>query len=122
MGAITFSSNAATVAHTLADLVAGLPAFGQQVSRDSADRIVAKAKEFAHVGKDPTSPPGRPHMRDTIGAVGVNQYTSRVQALGPAIYEEARGGDHAFMSRAVAAVQSDLTFHAEQLLRQRMLR
>jgi hypothetical protein len=111
----TILSNHVAVITALADLQGGLRLLGETVSRDTAAQVAAKAREYAHVGKDPTYPRGRPHMRDTIALQPLNQYATRVVADGPAIFEEARGGEHAFLTRAVQAVEPGALDHFEQL-------
>jgi hypothetical protein len=81
----------------------------------AAERVATEARGLAHVGPDPTWPRGRPHTKETIRLQPLNQYASRVLANYGAPYEEAKGGEHAFLSRAVARVEPEALVHFEQL-------
>lgn len=81
----------------------------------AADAVATKARDLAHVGPDPTWPRGRPHTKETIRLQPLNQHASRVLANYGGPHEEARGGEHAFLSRAVAIVEPEALVHFEQL-------
>lgn len=116
MANIRITSNHQQVIKTLEDLQAkiGNP-LAVTIHRWAGERVVERAREFAHVGPDPTWPRGRPHTVETIRLQPLNQYASRVLANYGAPWEEARGGEHAFLSRAVAAVEPEALVHFEQL-------
>jgi hypothetical protein len=116
MATFAITSNHTEVIKCLEDLgrIVG-NTVGVEISRDTAQRVAERAYGYAHVGKDPTSPKGRPHTRDTIRVRALNQYASQVVADHGAFWEERRGGDHAFLSRAVADIEPSALIRFEQL-------
>lgn len=117
MSEFTIRGNFAEVQASFAAIAARLQQTGVTVSRDVGERAATRAREFAHVGPDPTHPPGRPHMRDTILSTPLGGGRARVTAEGGAVFEEARGGDHAFLTRAVQAVEPEALTLWEQSAR-----
>jgi hypothetical protein len=81
----------------------------------AAERVVQEARDLAHIGPDPTYPRGRPHTVETIRLQPLNQFATRVLANYGAPWEEARGGDHAFLTRAVERVEPEALVHFEQM-------
>lgn len=92
-----FAANPHRLVTRLAHLQAGFGKVGHTLPYGTVDAVAAAARVFVHVRSGDT-------LR-SIRTEGVNQYAARVVASGPgAVAEERRGGDHAFLTRAVAAV------------------
>lgn len=85
------------------------------IHRWTAERVAETARGLAHIGPDPTYPRGRPHTYETVRKQPLNQYATRVLANYGAPWEEKRGGDHAFMSKAVEIIEPEALVHFEQL-------
>ena len=108
-------SNHVKVIKSVDDLIAGMTLLGATISREGAEMVAREARGFAHRGPDPTYPAGRPHMADTIALQPLNQHATRVIAEGASKFEEDRGGDHAFLSRAVEVAEPQAAQRFEQL-------
>ena len=104
-GGVRVISNHQAVIKTIQDVKShiGFPMAVQTLAETSA-LVIARAKELAHIGPDPTYPRGRPHTIETIRLQPLNQFATRVLANHGGFWEELRGGDHAFLSNAVAQI------------------
>lgn len=107
------NTNRGAVLKSMDDLQRGLTLVRATVSKDVADLVAAEAAKRAHVS--PQTPKGRPHSVDTIAVQPLNQYASGVVGDYGIPWEERRGGDHAAISNAAAAVEPQALQRFEQL-------
>lgn len=105
-----FKANTGGLAKRVAHLQAGLARVAQSVPYQIADDVAAQAHTFVHI---------RSGITDRSIAVqrGPAPDSAQVVAGGGARFEEERGGDHAFLSRAVQAAAPQARATAEQAIR-----